>query len=98
MKQTNKTLILCLLIGFLSLQLFAIKPDRKYRFYPEKLSLIYKDLDVVTSDGVKIKAWFFPAQLTPSEQEISASWENPIKKSYKNYLRYASTYNNYCKW
>lgn len=83
MKHTNKKLILCFLIGFLSVQLFAIKPDKTYRFYPEKLSLIYKDLDVVTPDGLKIKTWFFPAQLTPSGQEINDSWENPVKKLYK---------------
>lgn len=83
MKQTIKTLILCFLTVLLSLQLFAIKPDRTYRFYPEKLGLIYRDLDVTTSDGLKIKTWFFPAQPTLSEQEKSSAWENPVKKPYK---------------
>lgn len=45
--------------------------------------MIYKDLDVVTPDGLKIKTWFFPTQLTPSEQEINVSWENSVKKLYK---------------
>lgn len=82
MKLTIEKIIFCLIV-FSSLQSFAIKPNRVYRFYPEKLSLIYRDLDVTTSDGLKIKTWFFPAQHTPSEQEISASWEKPIKKPYK---------------
>lgn len=74
--------IISCLLYLISIQSFAIKPDRTYRFYPEKLSLIYKDLDVTTSDGLKIKTWFFPAQHTPSEQEINSSWEKAIKKPY----------------
>jgi len=83
MNQTIKKIIFCILSIFVSLQSFAIKPDRIYRFYPEKLCLIYKDLDVTTVDGIKIKTWFFPAQPTPSEKEMSDMWENPAKKPYK---------------
>lgn len=83
MKQAIKTIIFCTLIILVSLQSFAIKPDRVYRFYPEKLCLIYKDLDVTTVDSIKIKTWFFPAQPTPQEKEISDMWENPVKKPYK---------------
>jgi hypothetical protein len=72
------------LIGLGSLQSFAIKPNRVYRFYPEKLGLIYRDLDVTTSDGLKIKTWFFPAQPALSEKELSDYWQNPIKKPYIN--------------
>lgn len=83
MKQVIKKIIFCTLTILVSLQSLAIKPDRVYRFYPEKLCLIYKDLDVTTVDGIKIKTWFFPAQPTPSEKEISDMWENPVKKPYK---------------
>lgn len=83
MEQKIKKIIFCLLTLLVSLQSFAIKPDRVYRFYPEKLCLIYKDLDVTTVDGIKIKTWFFPAQPTPSEKEMSDMWENPVKKPYK---------------
>ena len=83
MERTIKKIIFCILIVLVSLQSFAIKPDRVYRFYPEKLCLIYKDLDVTTVDGIKIKTWFFPAQPTPSEKEMSDMWENPVKKPYK---------------
>lgn len=60
----------------------AIKPDRTYRFYPEKLGLIYKELDVVTADGIRIKTWFYPAQAPLSEKELDAAWENPVKREY----------------
>ena len=83
MKQRFKPFIFCILIGFISLHSFAIKPDTTYRFYPEKLGLIYRDLDVTTSDGLKIKSWFFPAQTTLTEEEMNLAWENPVKRPYK---------------
>lgn len=83
MKLIIKTLISCILIGFISLQSYAIKPDRTYRFYPEKLGLIYRDLDVTTPDGLKIKTWFFPAQDTLTVEEMSLLWENPVKRPYR---------------
>lgn len=83
MKRKFKPIILCILIGFISLHSFAIKPNRTYRFYPEKLGLIYRDLDVTTSDGLKIKSWFFPAQTRLTDEEISLAWENPMKRPYK---------------
>lgn len=61
---------------------YGILPIREYRFYPEKMGLIYKDLDVITSDGLKIKTWFFPAQTKPSEKDLELMWKNPIKKTY----------------
>lgn len=83
MKQAIKKIIFCTLTILVSIQSFAIKPDRVYRFYPEKLCLIYKDLEVTTVDDIKIKTWFFPAQPTPSEKEMRDIWENPAKKPYK---------------
>lgn len=62
---------------------FGIIPDRTYRFYPEKMGMIYKDLDVVTPDGLRIKTWFFPAQKQPSEAELDSAWANPVKKAYR---------------
>jgi hypothetical protein len=57
---------------------FAIKPDRVYRITPENLGLIYRDLNVTTSDGLKIKTWFYPAQPALSEKEINEAW-NKVK-------------------
>jgi pimeloyl-ACP methyl ester carboxylesterase len=62
---------------------FGIIPDRTYRFYPEKMGLVYRDLDVTTPDSLKIKTWFFPAQETLTEKELDAAWDNPVKRPYK---------------
>lgn len=78
-----KRVVLCALLCLWSVAAFAILPDRTYRFYPEKLGLIYKDLQVTTLDGLQIKTWFFPAQVTPSEQILDAAWENPVKRPYR---------------
>jgi len=79
-----KIFVLVVAIFFMSMLSFAIKPDRTYRFYPEKLGLIYRDLDVITTDGLKIKTWFFPAQPAPAtEEELYAIWGNPVKKPYQ---------------
>lgn len=82
MKHSNCIVSLCLLIVFFSLPSFAIKPDRVYRITPENLGLIYRDLNVTTSDGLKIKTWFYPAQPALSEKEINEAWNNPVKKPY----------------
>lgn len=82
MKHLNCIVSLCLLIVFFSLPSFAIKPDRVYRITPENLGLIYRDLNVTTSDGLKIKTWFYPAQPALSEKEINEAWNNPVKKPY----------------
>ena len=83
MNKIIKISVLCILLGFGHSKSFAIIPDRTYRFYPEKMGLIYKDLEVKTSDGLMIKTWFFPAQITPSDKELEAAWENPVKKTYR---------------
>lgn len=69
-------------MGYMGLQSFAIKPNRVYQIYPENLGLIYRDLNVTTSDGLKIKTWFYPAQPALSEKEINEAWNNPVKKPY----------------
>ncbi len=66
-----------------SLNVLALKPEKKYIVTPEQYGLIYKDLNVVTKDGLKIKAWFFPAQDSISEQEWNSAFNNPVKKEYK---------------
>lgn len=82
MKLIFKLIIFCILMGYMGLQSFAIKPNRVYQIYPENLGLIYRDLNVTTSDGLKIKTWFYPAQPALSEKEINEAWNNPIKKPY----------------
>ncbi|MFV0598468.1 MAG: alpha/beta hydrolase [Bacteroidales bacterium] len=82
MKHQNGIVSFCLLAVLFSLPSFAIKPDRVYVLRPENLGLIYRDLNVITTDGLKIKTWFYPAQPALSEKEINEAWNNPVKKPY----------------
>lgn len=72
-----------LLVILISGSVQAIMPDRKYRFYPEKLGLIYRDLEVKTPDGLKIKTWFYPAQDSLSAKELEQAWSSGQKRGYK---------------
>jgi Dipeptidyl aminopeptidases/acylaminoacyl-peptidases len=60
--------------------MFAIIPDTTYIRKPEQLGLMYKELDVNTSDNYKIATWFFPAD-TISESEFAR-----LKGEKKDYL------------
>ena len=62
-----KQLILLITMCILSLTVQAIKPDKKYIRYPQHMGLIYKPLDVSTSDNYKIETWYFPAQSLPED-------------------------------
>ncbi|MDL2291634.1 alpha/beta hydrolase [Bacteroides sp. OttesenSCG-928-F21] len=82
MKEVLKIIFFCFFTGVSFSSAFGIIPNRTYRFYPEKLGLIYKDLTVTTPDGINIKTWFFPAQTALPEKELNSLWENPTKRSY----------------
>lgn len=82
MKNCFRTIVIFLFLGLFTSSALGIIPNQTYRFYPEKMGLIYKELAVVTSDSLNIKTWFFPAQVTPSEEEQNAAWMNPVKKPY----------------
>lgn len=49
----------------MSLNAYAIIPDRKYIRLPQNSGLIYKQLKVTTKDGYRIETWFYPAQDIP---------------------------------
>ena len=83
MKQVIKLVFLCAFMFIMGFQSFAIKPDSVYVLRPENLGLIYRDLNVTTSDGLKIKTWLYPAQPALSEKEINEAWNNLVKKPYK---------------
>jgi pimeloyl-ACP methyl ester carboxylesterase len=78
-----KRLIFISLIIIASIKSFGLKPERDYRLRPENYALIYKELNVITNDGFKIKTWFFPAQDSVSYNEWKEAWKNPVKKEYK---------------
>lgn len=82
MKRVFKIIVFCAFISCIGFHSFAIKPDKMYVLRPENLGLIYRDLNVTTSDGLKIKTWFYPAQPALSEKEINEAWNNPVKKPY----------------
>jgi len=83
MKEVIKIIAICFLLGLFSNSAFGIIPNRKYVNSPEKMGLVYKELNVITSDNLKIKTWFIPAQTTLSEEELDVAWNNPVKKEYK---------------
>lgn len=57
--------ILSVIWIFMSLNAYAIIPDRKYIRLPQNSGLIYKQLKVTTKDGYRIETWFYPAQDIP---------------------------------
>lgn len=71
-----------ILLVILSLNVLAIKPQKEYGIRPENYALIYKDLNVVTDDGLKIKTWFFPAQDSITKDEWYKAANNPVRKEY----------------
>lgn len=60
---------------------FAILPDTVYIRKPEEFGLTYKELEVKTKDGYRIATWFFPAQNSLTESELSA--RNSAKREYR---------------
>jgi pimeloyl-ACP methyl ester carboxylesterase len=71
--------LVLILLFFLYQTIFALKPDREYRYRPENFGLIYKEQKIRTSDNYLINTWFFPVQ-------DSVPWgiyfQNPIKRDY----------------
>ncbi len=53
------SLFLLLIMG--ASTLFALNPSRTYKQLPDKYNMVYEAHDVKTSDGVTLKAWYFPA-------------------------------------
>lgn len=80
MKSVFKILLLFIIVS----PVFSLKPERGYVFKPEKYALIYKELDIITRDSIKLNSWFIPAQAKPSNEEISNAWRNPQKKVYNS--------------
>lgn len=43
---------------------FALTPKREYKVKPSDFGLTYNEIKINTSDGLKLNAWFFPANQT----------------------------------
>lgn len=80
-KLISKTIILCLLLN-LKVVGYSLKPLKEYRIKPNQLGLIYKELNIITSDSLMLKAWFFPAQDTISNEMFLSYYNNPRDRKY----------------
>lgn len=78
-----KRLIFMSLMTIATINSYGLKPEREYRLRPENYALIYRELNVTTNDGLKIKTWFFPAQDSVLDNEWKKAWKNPTRKEYK---------------
>jgi pimeloyl-ACP methyl ester carboxylesterase len=54
---------LLLLAVFGTASTFALNPSRTYKQLPDKFNMKYEAHTVETSDGAKLKAWYFPADV-----------------------------------
>lgn len=44
--------------------LYSINPEKEYKAIPSDYGIIYKEISIATTDGLKLNAWFYPAQDT----------------------------------
>jgi uncharacterized protein len=77
------TIIILLCI---SVNLYALKPDREYQTIPSEYSIIYRDVSFETEDGITIHGWFFPAQDTSGIQNRVVG-HFPVEDVYKGEAR-----------
>ena len=63
--------------------LFSLLPSREYRRHPDDFGLIHKSLDVVTSDSLRIVAWFFPAQQMPTRETMIKARKEGVLPEYR---------------
>lgn len=66
-KKMKKIFFLSLLCVVCRGEVGAIIPSKKYVRLPQELGLVYKRLEVMTRDSLRIETWFFPAQQLPEE-------------------------------
>ena len=81
-KNMKKLTFICIL-AIAIINAYGLKPEKEYKLRPENYALIYKELNVKTKDGLKIKTWFFPAQDSISNDEWDKALKSPIRKDYK---------------
>lgn len=43
---------------------FALRPEREYKAIPSDYGIIYREVEFLTTDSLKLKGWFIPAQDT----------------------------------
>ncbi len=63
-KSANLLLKIGVLLIALSSALFALKPEKAYKAIPSDYGIIYREVEFLTSDSLRLKGWFIPAQDT----------------------------------
>ncbi len=80
----KKITLAIFLVSLIVQSALALKPDSVYHYRPENAAMIYKEMDIETPDGYKIKAWFFPAQEIIEERSLLAYfYEHPLSRPYE---------------
>lgn len=64
MKKLNRSIVSFVILLLSASSLNALKPEREYQAIPSDYGIIYKEVVFQTTDSMKIKGWFFPAQDT----------------------------------
>lgn len=52
------------LLLFIFLPLYALKPEREYKAIPSDYGIICQEVEFLTSDSLNLRGWFIPAQET----------------------------------
>jgi pimeloyl-ACP methyl ester carboxylesterase len=83
-----RKLLLFVSLLFLFQSLFAMKPDTTaYKANPNHSGLQYREIDFYTSDNVRLKSWFIPAQdykplIITDSGRIICCYDNPVANEY----------------
>lgn len=72
--------IIIILFSITSFNGLALKPINEYVATPNNYALMFKEYDVLTSDSMKIKLWFYPAQEVMPDDSVSYYYHNNEKK------------------
>ncbi len=63
--------------------LFSLLPSREFQRHPDDFGFIYKSLEAVSTDSLRIASWFFPAQEMPTRQTIINSRQEGVRPEYR---------------
>lgn len=64
MKKLTLSIISLVILLLSAPCLIALRPQKEYQAIPSDYGIIYKEVVIQTTDSLKIKGWFFPAQDT----------------------------------
>jgi alpha-beta hydrolase superfamily lysophospholipase len=79
------------LVLLVSSSLFALKPEKRYRAIPSDYGIVYREVIFQTTDGLKLKGWFFPAQDTSGIANSIIGRMVPVPEELKSKARLYAT-------